>query len=212
MLELRNVSKTVGGETHIAETSLTLQRGTLNVLLGPTLWSGWGVRTMASDDAGYNPLAYHDGTVWPHDNSLIAHGMALHELRQPAIHLLTTLFQAALNFRDYRLPELFCGVHRRENDEPVHYPVSCSPQAWASATPVQMLRTLLRFDPDVPRRKAWLSPAMPVSFPDLTLHHLPLAGSHSPRFTRVRSSRSASATTAPGSTTAPSVHVRSSEG
>jgi glycogen debranching enzyme len=117
------------------------------------MFSGWGWRTMSADEKVFNPLSYHRGSVWPHDNSLIAHGMALHELRQPAIHLLTTLFQAALNFRDYRLPELFCGVHRRENDEPVHYPVSCSPQAWASGAMFLVLTSILGIRPSAQRKE-----------------------------------------------------------
>jgi glycogen debranching enzyme len=117
------------------------------------MFSGWGWRTMSADERIFNPLSYHRGSVWPHDNSLIAHGMALHELRQPAIHVLTTLFQAALNFRDYRLPELFCGVHRREHDEPVHYPVSCSPQAWASGAMFLVLNSVLGIRPSAQRKE-----------------------------------------------------------
>jgi glycogen debranching enzyme len=117
------------------------------------MFSGWGWRTMSADEIVFNPLSYHRGSVWPHDNSIIAHGMALHELRQPAIHVLTTLFQAALNFRDYRLPELFCGVHRRENDEPVHYPVSCSPQAWASGAMFLVLNSVLGIRPSAQRKE-----------------------------------------------------------
>lgn len=117
------------------------------------MFSGWGWRTLSADEKVFNPLSYHRGSVWPHDNSLIAHGMALNELRQPAIHVLTTLFQAALNFRDYRLPELFCGVQRREQDEPVHYPVSCSPQAWASGAVFLILVSLLGIRPSAQRRE-----------------------------------------------------------
>ena len=117
------------------------------------MFSGWGWRTMSADEIVFNPLSYHRGSVWPHDNSIIAHGMALHELREPAIHVLTTLFQAALNFRDYRLPELFCGVHRRESDEPVHYPVSCSPQAWASGAMFLILTSVLGIRPSAQRKE-----------------------------------------------------------
>ncbi|HWF03467.1 MAG TPA: glycogen debranching N-terminal domain-containing protein, partial [Candidatus Angelobacter sp.] len=98
------------------------------------MFSGWGWRTMSRDERVFNPLSYHRGSVWPHDNSLIAHGMSLYEFREPANQLFSALFQAALKFRDYRLPELFCGIERREHDDPVQYPVSCSPQAWASGT------------------------------------------------------------------------------
>jgi glycogen debranching enzyme len=83
------------------------------------MFSGWGWRTMSRNERIFNPLSYHRGSVWPHDNSLIAHGMSLYEFREPANQLFTGLFEAALNFRDYRLPELFCGIQRREHDEPV---------------------------------------------------------------------------------------------
>src|SRR5207237_3291593 len=107
------------------------------------MFSGWGWRTMSRDERVFNPLSYHRGSVWPHDNSLIAHGMALYEFREPANKLFTTLFQAALNFRDYRLPELFCGIERREHDEPVQYPVSYSPQASAPGAVVIILMSVL---------------------------------------------------------------------
>lgn len=122
-------------------------------LMRQDMFSGWGWRTLSADEKVFNPLSYHRGSVWPHDNSLIAHGMALNEFRQPALQVLTTLFQAALNFRDYRLPELFCGVHRRESDEPVHYPVSCSPQAWASGAMFLILNSVLGIRPSAQRKE-----------------------------------------------------------
>src|SRR5947207_11763438 len=76
----------------------------------PDMFSGWGWRTMSQEERVFNPLSYHRGSVWPHDNSIVAHGMALYEFRDSALQLFTGLFQAALNFRDYRLPELFCGI------------------------------------------------------------------------------------------------------
>jgi glycogen debranching enzyme len=145
-------------------------------LLSPELFSGWGVRTLASTMGAYNPISYHNGSVWPHDNALIAAGLMRYGFVAEAQQVATAVLAAADEFGG-RLPELFCGFDRATYGRPVPFPTSCSPQAWASATPVQMLRTLLRFDPDVPRGKAWLSPAMPEGFPDLTLHHLPLAGS-----------------------------------
>ena len=117
------------------------------------MFSGWGWRTMSRDERVFNPLSYHRGSVWPHDNSLIAHGMALNELREPALHALTMLFQAAMRFRDYRLPELFCGVQRREYDDPVHYPVSCSPQAWASGALFLIVNSVLGIRPSAPRKE-----------------------------------------------------------
>jgi glycogen debranching enzyme len=117
------------------------------------MFNGWGWRTMSDDERVFNPLSYHRGSVWPHDNSLIAHGMALNEMRDAALRVLTSLYQAAQNFRDYRLPELFCGVQRRENDTPVHYPVSCSPQAWASGAMFLILASVLGIRPSAPRKE-----------------------------------------------------------
>jgi glycogen debranching enzyme len=124
-----------------------------NRLLRDDMFSGWGWRTMSSEERVFNPLSYHRGSVWPHDNSIIAHGMALNEMREGALRILTSLYQAAVNFRDYRLPELFCGVQRREYDEPVHYPVSCSPQAWASGAMFLMLASVLGIRASAPRRE-----------------------------------------------------------
>ena len=145
-------------------------------LLSPEMFSGWGVRTLASTMGAYNPISYHNGSVWPHDNALIAAGLMRYGCVAEAQRVAMAVLAAADEFGG-RLPELFCGFDRATYGRPVPFPTSCSPQAWASATPVQMLRTLLRFDPHVPHGKAWLSPALPVGFPDLTLHHLPLAGS-----------------------------------
>ncbi len=122
-------------------------------LLRDDMFSGWGWRTMSSEERVFNPLSYHRGSVWPHDNSIIAHGMALNEMRDGALRILTSLYQAAVNFRDYRLPELFCGVQRREYDEPVHYPVSCSPQAWASGAMFLMLASVLGIRASAPRKE-----------------------------------------------------------
>lgn len=117
------------------------------------MFNGWGWRTMSNDERVFNPLSYHRGSVWPHDNSLIAHGMALNEMRDAALRVLTSLYQAAASFRDYRLPELFCGVQRHENDAPVHYPVSCSPQAWASGAMFLILTSALGIRPSAPRKE-----------------------------------------------------------
>jgi glycogen debranching enzyme len=124
-----------------------------NRLLRDDMFNGWGWRTMSSEERVFNPLSYHRGSVWPHDNSIIAHGMGLNEMRDGALRILTTLYQAAVNFRDYRLPELFCGVRRRDYDEPVHYPVSCSPQAWASGAMFLILTSVLGIRPSAPRKE-----------------------------------------------------------
>ena len=116
-------------------------------LLGERLFSGWGVRTMAAGDGAYNPVGYHTGTVWPHDNSLIALGLASYGFRDEAARISFGMLEAAEFFR-YRLPEAFAGYPRSATRFPVEYPTACSPQAWASGTPLLLVRTLLGLEPD----------------------------------------------------------------
>jgi glycogen debranching enzyme len=114
-------------------------------LMSPALFSGWGVRTLSTDDAGYNPIGYHTGSVWPHDNSLVAAGLARYGFREQANRVSMALFSAAS--RDgYRLPEAFSGYPRAFADFPVPYPAACSPQAWASGTPLLCMRAMLGLD------------------------------------------------------------------
>ena len=123
-------------------------RDVVKKLIAEGLFSGWGIRTLSNEEHTYNPMSYHRGSVWPHDNSLIAFGMADYGYQQEASAILSALFEASLHFREYRLPELFCGNPRHRRDEPVHYPVSCSPQAWASGTAIVILTALLGLKPD----------------------------------------------------------------
>ena len=111
------------------------------------LWSGWGVRTMAVGEGAYNPLVYHDGTVWPHDNSLVAWGLARSGRPADAAHILRATVEAAAHF-DYRLPEVFAGFAREHTGFPVVYPTASSPQAWAAATPLLLLQAVLGLAPD----------------------------------------------------------------
>jgi glycogen debranching enzyme len=148
-------------------------RAVTHRLMRPDMFSGWGWRTLSSDERTFNPLSYHRGSVWPHDNSLIAHGMCLNEFRGQAMEVFTSLFQAALRFRDYRLPELFCGVQRRHEDDPVHYPVSCSPQAWASGAMFLILSSLLGIRPSAPRKELNIvNPMLPEWLEHLNLRNL----------------------------------------
>jgi glycogen debranching enzyme len=118
-----------------------------DALMDERLWSGWGVRTMASGEGAYNPLVYHNGTVWPHDNSLVAWGLARAGRAHDAARILHTLIEAAAHF-DYRLPEVFAGFPRHRTRFPVVYPTASSPQAWAAATPVLLLQIVLGLVPD----------------------------------------------------------------
>jgi glycogen debranching enzyme len=121
-------------------------------LMGEELWSGWGVRTMSTADAGFNPLEYHNGTVWPHDNSLIALGLARYERWAEAHRIVRRMMNAAAYF-EYQLPEVFAGFARTETPFPVPYPTSCRPQAWAAGTPVLLLQMLLGLEPDRTRHR-----------------------------------------------------------
>ena len=144
-----------------------------NRLMKDDMFSGWGWRTMSQEERAFNPLSYHRGSVWPHDNSLIAHGMAVNDMREAPLRILTSLYQTATNFRDYRLPELFCGVQRREYDEPVHYPVSCSPQAWASGAMFLILASVLGIHPSAPRKEINIvNPQLPDWLDHLFLRNL----------------------------------------
>ena len=118
-----------------------------DLLVGDALWSGWGVRTMAVGEGAYNPLVYHDGTVWPHDNSLVAWGLARSGRPDEAARILHAMVEAAAHF-DYRLPEVFAGFARDHTGFPVVYPTASSPQAWAAGTPVLLLQAVLRLVPD----------------------------------------------------------------
>jgi len=127
------------------------------------MWSGWGIRTLSAEHAAYNPLSYHRGSIWPHDNSLIAFGMARYGRSRDAFEILRGLYRASLHFRHFQLPELFCGMGMSEADFPVLYPVACSPQAWASAAPALLLRAALGIFADAPRRELRIyNPMLPV--------------------------------------------------
>jgi glycogen debranching enzyme len=119
----------------------------VDLLMGDELWSGWGVRTMGTGDAGYNPLTYHNGTIWPHDNSLITLGLARYGFRSEALRIVRSLFAAAGSL-DYQLPEVFGGFARAEAPQPIAYPTATKPQAWAAGAPILLLQILLGLEPD----------------------------------------------------------------
>jgi glycogen debranching enzyme len=114
--------------------------------------TGWGVRTLAAGQARFNPMAYHNGSVWPHDNAICARGLARYGHKDAAVRLLQALFEAAVTF-DMRLPELFCGFPRRRGEPPTAYPVACLPQAWAAGSPFMMLEACLGISIDAARHE-----------------------------------------------------------
>jgi glycogen debranching enzyme len=145
-------------------------------LLAPEMFSGWGVRTLATNNGGYNPISYHCGSVWPHDTAIVAAGLSRYGYSDHAERLIQSLIDAAVKLGG-RLPELFSGLDRHELSAPVGYPTSCSPQAWSAASPLLCLRTILRLDPWVPYGKTWLAPRLPEGMHHLKVQGIPLAGS-----------------------------------
>ena len=144
-------------------------------LLQARFFSGWGIRTVASGEARYNPMSYHNGSVWPHDNALIALGLARYGHKQAVARLMEGLFGAAGYMDLRRLPELFCGFHRQRGHGPTLYPVACAPQAWASATPFTLIEASLglQFDPAANEIRL-RNPRLPPFLDELMLRNLQL--------------------------------------
>jgi glycogen debranching enzyme len=134
---------------------------------GP-MWSGWGLRTLASSEAGYDPTSYHCGSVWPHDTALAVAGLLRYGQDERAHRVVLGLLDAALVSRG-RLPELFCGIDRDDVSTPIPYPTSCSPQAWAAASPLLLLRSMLGLAPDVPAGTLTAEARLPEELGELHL-------------------------------------------
>jgi glycogen debranching enzyme len=145
-------------------------------LLGPGFNSGWGLRTLASGQARFNPMSYHNGSVWPHDTSLCVAGMARFGERRGVARLMGDMFRAARCF-GLRMPELLCGFQRRPGEPPIAYPVTCMPQAWAAGSPFLMLQACLGLSIDAQRREVRVvRPALPHGIDSLTVDRLDVAG------------------------------------
>jgi len=130
------------------------------------MFSGWGIRTVSSVETRYNPMSYHNGSVWPHDNGLIAAGFSRYGFDDLIAAPFGGLFDASMTLEAYRLPELFCGFHRRTGEGPTLYPVACSPQAWSSGVVFHLLQSCLRLSIDPHERR--LSIDRPLLPPFLT--------------------------------------------
>jgi glycogen debranching enzyme len=147
-------------------------------LLGPRFSSGWGIRTVASTEARYNPMSYHNGSVWPHDNALIALGFARYGLGRGVASVFKSLFEAASYMDLRRLPELYCGFQRRRRQGPTLYPVACAPQTWASGAPFLLLQATLGLEFDPARNEIRLcNPSLPSFLDEVTLSGLRLGTS-----------------------------------
>ena len=145
----------------------------VNRLLSKEMFSGYGIRTMAEGEAAYNPMSYHDGSVWPHDNSLILLGLGKQQRQSEAVRIIEGLLQAASHFEYNRLPELFCGYSMEKRDV-VPYPVACSPQAWAAGTALTFIQTMLGIYPELNGRQIKLQPKLLPGMNELVVKDMSL--------------------------------------
>ncbi|HEY3855452.1 MAG TPA: amylo-alpha-1,6-glucosidase [Verrucomicrobiae bacterium] len=141
-------------------------------IISESFFSGWGVRTIAISEARFNPMSYHNGSIWPHDNALIAYGLARYGFKDAALRILDALFDASQFVDMNRLPELYCGFARRPGEGPTHYPVACNPQAWASASVFLLLTACVGLRIEALRDRVYFNtPRLPSS-----LHYLDIKG------------------------------------
>jgi glycogen debranching enzyme len=144
-------------------------------IMRPSFNSGWGIRTVATKEARYNPMSYHNGSIWPHDNAIIAAGLARYGLTEGLAPIFNGIMQATAYMDQRRLPELFCGFPRRRSRGPTLYPVACSPQAWASGAVFQLLQAILGLEYDLSAKAITLrNPAVPMSVGSITVRNVRL--------------------------------------
>ncbi|MBS7810161.1 amylo-alpha-1,6-glucosidase [Roseococcus pinisoli] len=165
---------------HVLLTGLALPeraKSVVDTLMSPCFFCGWGVRTVAATEARYNPMSYHNGSVWPHDNALIAAGFARYGFKREAVRIFEGMFGASTYIDLRRLPELFCGFPRQRTQGPTFYPVACAPQAWAAGAPLLMMQACLGlgFDPEQ-SRITFEEPALPDFLDEVTLRNLAIDG------------------------------------
>jgi glycogen debranching enzyme len=148
-----------------------------HTLLSSESFSGWGVRTLATSEGRYNPMGYHNGAVWPHDNALIAQGLARYGLVDEALQIWMGLFEAGLYFDLHRMPELFCGFPQNPGEGPVLYPVACAPQAWSAASVFLLFQACLGLEINgLEKQVRFTRPRLPASLGELRIHNLDVAG------------------------------------
>jgi len=143
-------------------------------LLSDRMFSGWGVRTVGASESRYNPMSYHNGSVWPHDNALIGMGLSHYGFRKQAARILHGLYEASVRVELHRLPELFCGFHKRpESSGPTLYPIACAPQAWAAGSVFLLLRACLGLDARAHERQlCFQHPALPENVEEIRIENL----------------------------------------
>ncbi len=164
---------------HCLETGLLYEHQAEKViqrLMSPEMFSGWGIRTLSANALAYNPMSYHNGSVWPHDNAMVARGMAAYGRSDLVEQVFSGLFASARHMYYKRLPELFCGFRReegKEGDPPVRYAVACSPQAWAAASMYSLVQSMLNLNVNAQKKILSIkSPCLPVGINHLNIEHL----------------------------------------
>ncbi|ACS39381.1 MULTISPECIES: glycogen debranching N-terminal domain-containing protein [Methylorubrum] len=166
---------------HALFTDIALPKRAAHVaaqLLSNDGFNGWGIRTIAKGEARYNPMSYHNGSIWPHDNAICALGLARYGLKEEAALVFEGMFDTSLYYDQKRLPELFCGFMRRRQRGPVSYPVACSPQAWAAAAPFAFLAACLGLEIDQARNRIrFRNPILPRFLDAVELFNLKLGDS-----------------------------------
>jgi glycogen debranching enzyme len=146
---------------------------TAQTLFGEDMFCGWGIRTVASSEVRYNPMSYHNGSVWPHDNALIAYGLARYGFKETVLKLITGLFNASLFVDSHRLPELFCGFSQRPGESPTLYPVACAPQSWSAASVFLLLQSCLGLSINAPETKiCFYRPLLPEFLQEIRIKRL----------------------------------------
>lgn len=150
-----------------------------STLMNSSLYSGWGIRTMAKGEKRFSPIAYHNGTIWPHDNAIIAYGLSKYGMNTVSNRIFKGLFESSLHFENQRLPELFCGFNRVTKEGPVQYPVACSPQAWSVASIYLLLKASLNVEVNALKKTIrFRQPKLPDFLDSLIIHQLPVTDGH----------------------------------
>jgi glycogen debranching enzyme len=145
----------------------------MDSLLSPQLFSGWGIRTIATGEKRYNPMSYHNGSMWPHDNAVIAYGLTHSREKDLALKIISGLLDLSIFVEVHRLPELICGFPRRAGKAPTLYPVACSPQAWAAGSVFLILQACLGLSIDAKNSRVHLHyTALPESIPEVRIRNL----------------------------------------
>ncbi len=148
-----------------------------DTLLSKEMFSGWGIRTLSAKELKYNPMSYHNGSVWPHDNALIAYGLSLYGFQEHVLRIMEVIFNASLFINLQRLPELYCGFDRRSSEGPTAYPVACSPQAWSVAVVFMLLQACFKVEINaITKTIIFNKPQLPAYLEDISIDNLMLNG------------------------------------